>query len=121
MRERIYKSSDFLVSNTGEPIRSVITESKESAVIAWFVNPGQRISAHLHPDGQDTWIIQSGIGVYQLDRSGATKNIQAGDVVVAHQGEVHGVLNTGDTPLIFVSIVSPALSGYELLVNEFNY
>lgn len=117
MRERIFKSSDFLESNTGEPIRSVITESTESAVIAWHVNPGQRISAHLHPQGQDTWIIQSGMGKYQLDKAGTTKNIKAGDVVVAHFGETHGVLNTGTEPLIFISVVSPALSGYELLAN----
>ncbi len=114
MRERIFKSSDFLESNTGEPIRSVVTESKESAVIAWHVNPGQRISAHLHPHGQDSWIIHSGMGEYQLDKAGTIKSIKAGDVVVAHQGETHGVLNTGNAPLIFISVVSPALSGYEL-------
>jgi quercetin dioxygenase-like cupin family protein len=117
MRERIYKSSEFLKSNTGEPIRSVITESKDSAVIAWHVNPGQKISAHLHPHGQDTWVIQSGTGEYQLDKAGATKRIESGDVVVAHAGETHGVLNTGNEPLIFISVVSPALSGYESLAN----
>jgi len=115
MKERIFRYSDFLQSNAGEPIRSVITESKESAVIAWHVNPGQKISAHVHPLGQDTWIIQSGEGQYQLDKSGATQNIQAGDVVIAHSGEAHGVINTGTEPLIFISVVSPALSGYELL------
>jgi quercetin dioxygenase-like cupin family protein len=115
MRERIFKSSDFLQSNADEPIRSLITESEESAVIAWHVNPGQRISAHLHPHGQDTWIIQSGMGEYQLDQAGTTKNIKAGDVVIAHSGETHGVLNIGTEPLIFISVVSPALSGYELL------
>jgi quercetin dioxygenase-like cupin family protein len=115
MRERIFKSSDFLQSNADEPIRSVITESEESAVIAWHVNPGQRISAHLHPCGQDTWIIQSGMGEYQLDQAETTKSIKAGDVVIAHSGETHGVLNNCNEPLIFISVVSPALSGYELL------
>ncbi len=118
MKERIYKSSDFLESNTGEPIRSVITESKESAVIAWHVNPGQKISAHLHPHGQDTWIIQSGMGEYRLNKAGTTKSIAAGDVVIAHAGETHGILNTGNEPLIFISVVSPALSGYELLTDS---
>ena len=117
MRERIYKSSDFLKSNMGDPIRSVITESKESAVIAWHVNPGQKISAHLHPHGQDTWIIQSGIGQYQLDKAETTKSIKAGDVVIAHSGETHGVLNGCTEPLIFISVDSPALSGYELLAD----
>ena len=118
MKERIFKISDFLEHKTGEPIRSVVTESKNSAVIAWHVNPGQCISAHIHPDGQDTWIIQSGAGDYRLDKAGTTKRIKAGDVVIAHQGETHGVLNTGTDPLIFISVVSPALSGYELVAGQ---
>jgi len=117
MKHRIFPSHEFHVSNVGEPVRSVVTESKDSAVIAWYVNPGQKISAHIHPNGQDTWIIQSGTGQYQTDKAGTSRKIQAGDVVVAHCGEVHGVLNTGDEPLIFVSVVAPALSGYELLGN----
>jgi len=118
MKERVYKSSDFLESNTGDPIRSVISESKESAVIAWHINPGQKISAHLHPHGQDTWIIQSGKGEYRLDKAGTTNFIRAGDVVIAYPGDTHGVLNTGSEPLIFISVVSPSLSGYELLHDQ---
>lgn len=87
-------------------------------MIAWHVNPGQKISAHLHPDGQDTWIIQSGTGEYQIDQTGITKSIKAGDVVIAHSGETHGVFATGAEPLIFISVVSPALSGYELLGDQ---
>lgn len=117
MKTRVFKSSDFLQPNTGEPIRSVITESEESTVIAWHVNPGQRISTHLYPCGQDTWIIQSGFGEYQTDNAGTTKAIKTGDIVIAHAGETHGVVNTGVEPLIFVSVVSPALSGYELLTD----
>jgi quercetin dioxygenase-like cupin family protein len=41
--------------------------------------------------------------------------IGAGDVAVAARGAVHGVLNTGSRPLVFVSVVSPALAGYELV------
>ena len=115
MRERILQSSDFHQPNVGEPIRSVVSESQDSAVIAWYVQPGQRISPHLHPVGQDTWIIQSGTGDYQFDLTGSTRPIKAGDVVIAHRDEVHGVLNSGKEPLIFVSVVSPAAAGYELM------
>lgn len=41
--------------------------------------------------------------------------IVAGDVVVARTGNVHGVLNTGDEPLRFISVVSPGSAGYELV------
>ena len=113
--KRIFPSANYLQPVDGEPFRSVITESVEAAIVAWYVKPGQRISAHLHPEGQDTWTILSGQGQYQLDAAGSLKQITAGDVVVAHRGEVHGVLNTGVEPLVFVSVVCPALSGFEAL------
>ena len=99
----------------GEPIRSVITESADAAVVAWHVKPGQRIAAHVHPQGQDTWTILSGCGEYQLEADGTSCRIVAGDVVVAHTGCVHGVYNSGSEPLVFISVVSPAEAGYELL------
>jgi quercetin dioxygenase-like cupin family protein len=112
-RQRIFKVAEFLQPADGEPIRSVIAESPDAAVVAWYVKPGQRISAHVHPHGQDTWTILSGIGEYSINTRGESIAIEKGDVLVAHRGEVHGVLNTGQEPLVFVSVVSPAASGFE--------
>ena len=46
-----------------------------------------------------------GASEYQIDNAGTTKAIKAGDVVIAHAGETHGVVNTGVEPLIFISVV----------------
>lgn len=110
---RIFNSSQFLQPADGEPIRSVITESEDAVVVAWYVKPGQEIAPHLHPDGQDTWTILEGSGKYYLDKTGAMGAIAAGDVVIAPIGCIHGVLNDGDKPLIFISVVSPADAGYQ--------
>jgi quercetin dioxygenase-like cupin family protein len=115
---RIYKGTDFFQPADGEPIRSVITESKEAAVVAWYIKPGQEICPHIHPHGQDTWTILSGEGEYYLDSTGAKKPIFAGDVVIAHTGCVHGVFNNGNEPLIFISVVSPSDAGYQLIFSE---
>lgn len=115
---RIYKSTDFFQPADGEPIRSVITESKEATVVAWYIKPGQEIYSHIHPHGQDTWTILSGKGEYYLDATGAKKSIFAGDVVIAHTGWVHGVFNNGNEPLIFISVVSPSNAGYQLISSE---
>ncbi|MEB3336303.1 MAG: cupin domain-containing protein [Leptolyngbyaceae bacterium] len=115
---RIFNSSKFFQPTDGEPIRSVVTESQESVVVAWYIKPGQTIPAHIHPNGQDTWTILSGAGEYFLDQAGTTKPIRVGDVVVAHTGCVHGVFNNGDEPLIFISVVSPANAGYHLVSLE---
>jgi quercetin dioxygenase-like cupin family protein len=111
--ERLFKVSEFLQPADGEPIRSVITESADAAVVAWSIKPGQQISAHVHPDGQDTWTILSGSGEYRVSANGESIAITKGDVLVAHRRDVHGVLNTGKEPLVFVSVVSPATAGFE--------
>ena len=111
--ERLFKVTEFLQPADGEPIRSVNTQSADAAVVAWYVKPGQSISAHIHPDGQDTWTILSGCGEYSVSSNGESIAIAKGDVLVAHRREVHGVHNTGQEPLVFVSVVSPAASGFE--------
>jgi quercetin dioxygenase-like cupin family protein len=115
---RIFHASNFLQPTDGEPIRSVVTESKDAIVVAWYIKPGQKVSAHTHPDGQDTWTVLSGKGEYYLDQLGTTQSIVAGDVVVAHTGCVHGVVNNGDEPLTFISVVSPADAGYQIVFLE---
>lgn len=115
---RIFNSSSFFQPTDGEPIRSVVTESKDAVVVAWYIQPGQKISPHIHPDGQDTWTILTGGGEYYLDQEGITKAIATGDVVVAPIGCVHGVFNNGDEPLVFISVVSPADAGYQLVLSE---
>jgi len=58
--ERTFKVTEFLQPADGEPIRSVIPESADATVVAWYVKPSQRIAVHVHPDVQDTWTILSG-------------------------------------------------------------
>ena len=112
---RIFDSSNFLQPTDGEPMRSIVTESKESTVVAWYIKPGQKIPPHIHPNGQDTWTILAGQGEYYVDEAGSTEPIVAGDVVVAPIGAVHGVLNNSDRPLIFISVVSPLEAGFQLI------
>ena len=115
---RIFDSAKFLQPSDGQPIRSVITDSEHSVVVAWYVKPYQIIPAHIHPYGQDTWTILSGSGSYYLDQQGNTQRIKAGDVVIAPMKSVHGVINTGTEPLIFISVVSPLSAGYEMILIE---
>jgi quercetin dioxygenase-like cupin family protein len=112
---RIFNTAEFMQPSAGEPIRSVITQSKDAVVVAWHVSQGQRIAAHIHPHGQDTWTILSGSGEYRVNAVGDFRRIVAGNVAVAHGGEVHGVYNPNSEPLVFISVVAPAEAGYELL------
>lgn len=110
--ERVFELARFMQPAEGEPIRSVVTESPAASIVAWHVLPGQRIAPHVHPHGQDSWTVLSGAGLYQVDAEGTTVPIGAGDVVVALSGQVHGVVNGGTVPLVFVSVVSPSAAGF---------
>ena len=99
-------------------MRSVITESKDAVIVAWHIKPKQEVFPHIHPNGQDTWTILSGKGEYYLDKTGNTETIVAGDVIIAPVGSVHGVFNNGEEPLVFISIVTPADAGYQLVTLE---
>jgi quercetin dioxygenase-like cupin family protein len=110
---RIFKSNEcFQPNDNAEPIRSVVTESPEATIVAWFLNPGQEIPAHIHPNGQDTWTVLNGMGQYYVDELGNFETIIAGDIVIAKTGEVHGVRNHGDEILTFISVVAPFEAGY---------
>lgn len=113
--ERIYRSDDHLrpTDEADEPLRSVIIETEQAAVVAWIVLPGQRIASHVHPQGQDTWIVLRGCGDYVIGHGGAVRMLGAGDIAIARTGDVHGVYNAGHEPLVFISVVSPAGAGYE--------
>lgn len=113
--QRIFSSGDFLQASSGEPVRSVVTESPEAVVVAWIVQQGQRIAAHIHPQGQDTWTVLSGRGEYRIDAEGNTRTLLPGDIAVAPVGAVHGVYNPHPEALIFVSVVTPSDAGYRLL------
>ena len=112
--QRIFPWADFLQLADCEPVRSIVTQSEHSVVIARTVKPGQRITPHLHPASTDTWTIVAGQGDYIADLSGATYPVKAGDVAVARAGEVRGVHNGGAVPLVFISVVAPVEAGYHV-------
>ena len=117
--KRIFTGAQhFQPTASGEPIRSVVTQTADAAIVAWHVSAGQTISAHVHPHGQDTWMVISGSGIYVLDSNGSavsTRRIEAGDIAVAPTGCIHGVTNDGSVPLRIISVVSPAEAGYSLV------
>ena len=115
MSQRIYPVAAHLQPSDNEPVRSVVTETSDAVVVAWTVKPGQRIHPHVHPAGQDTWTVLQGVGQYQVDASGSTLLLQAGDIAVAPTGALHGLVNTGTEDFVFVSVVCPASAGYEPL------
>lgn len=114
-RARVFTASDFVQPSVAEPIRSVISETADAVIVMWHVLPGQSIRPHVHPGGQDSWVVIAGEADYLLDAAGGSRPVVAGDVVVAHTGQVHGAINRGDRPFQFISVVAPGNAGYQPL------
>lgn len=110
---RIFSIAEFIRPSEGQPIRSVILETEESVIIVWHVGPGQEISAHIHPNGQDTWTVISGSAGY-YPGGGVVTHLKAGDIAVAKPGQVHGAINSGTEPFIFISVVASGNAGFAL-------
>lgn len=110
---RVFPVASYIRPSDGEPIRSVVLETSESAVVVWHAHPGQEIAAHIHPHGQDTWTVVSGEADYYLGGS-LVAHLKAGDIAIAKSGQIHGALNSGSTPFIFVSVVASGNAGFAL-------
>jgi quercetin dioxygenase-like cupin family protein len=57
VESRIFSVAEYVQPSEGEPIRSVVLETRDSIIVVWHVHPGQEIAAHIHPHGQDTWTV----------------------------------------------------------------
>lgn len=113
MESRIFSVADHIRPSDGEPIRSVVLETEDSAVVVWHAHPGQEIAAHVHPHGQDTWTVISGEADYYRG-GGVVAHLKAGDIAIARPGQVHGAFNTGSEPFVFVSVVASGNAGFAL-------
>ncbi|MGR8935310.1 MAG: cupin domain-containing protein [Gammaproteobacteria bacterium] len=104
---RIFPLNDYLHSTDTCVVRTEVLETEQVTIVAWKVGPRQEITKRSHPLGQDTWLVISGEAIYCLGGC-ETVRLKAGDVVVALPDEVHGVINFGAEPFIFLSVVSLA-------------
>ena len=88
--------------------KATVTElvvTNHSSIAVWGVHPDQEVQAHLHPGGQDTWVMLRGELTYYLG-NGEKQTIRAGQVDVADRNEVHGARNESAEDAVFVSIYS---------------
>ena len=119
VESRIFSVAEYVQPSEGEPIRSVVLENVMNPtnlgaiIVVWHVHPGQEIAAHIHPHGQDTWTVLSGMADY-FQGNGIVRALREGEIAVARPGQVHGARNTGTEPFVFVSVVASANAGFVL-------
>jgi mannose-6-phosphate isomerase-like protein (cupin superfamily) len=70
------------------------------------LEPGCSLGYHEHHNESETYYILRGEGNY--DDNGRIRPVKAGDVTFTPDGMGHGLTNTGDTDLVFISLHAPA-------------
>ena len=111
MGERIFDLQAYThFSNKRAKVTEVIA-TDNSGIAVWAVQPGQEVAPHIHPGGQDTWVMLKGTLTYYLG-NGQRQTISAGECAIADQSQIHGAMNDGTEDAVFVSIYSNPKIGY---------
>ncbi len=112
MLQRIFTVKDMVKFSDNRAKVTEVAKTEHSIIFVWGVKPGQEVEAHIHPEGQDTWIMIQGELTYFLGNR-QTRKLYAGQIDVAPKNEVHGCVNEGKDDAIFISIYSPREIGFE--------
>lgn len=79
---------------------------QDALAVTWvYVAPGSKQPMHQHPE-QQAYIIIEGRGVMQVGEK--EQPVRAGELVYIPSNVPHGLKNTGDQPLAYISAASPA-------------
>lgn len=67
------------------------------------LNPGDSIGEHVHQGDNEIFYILSGTSEY--NDNGTRVQLVPGDVAVCNDGELHGMVNNSDAPLVFIALI----------------
>ena len=67
------------------------------------IAPGNSIGEHKHEGDNEIFYFLSGTGEY--NDNGTKVQVGPGDTTVCNDGEMHGLVNTGDVPLEFIALI----------------
>ena len=65
--------------------------------------PGNSIGEHKHEGDHEIFYFLSGTG--ESNDNGPIVQVEPGDPTVCNDGEMHGLVNTGDVPLEFIALI----------------
>ena len=110
----LIRSSDMEVfSNSGIESRQLLfpenSSSQRVTITQVMVPPGGKNPAHRHNASEQIWIALQGSGNLILENE-TVEEFTEGDVVRFEAGDLHGFINSGTQPFIYMSVTSPPLN-----------
>jgi mannose-6-phosphate isomerase-like protein (cupin superfamily) len=99
---RLNELPDLGVSHNERIRKRVILGHGELGAVTTFARavfpPGEKAGSHLHNDMAEVFTVESGTGEIRIDDVGYV--FSAGTTAVVEPGEVHEIINTGNTELV---------------------
>ena len=71
-----------------------------------IMEPGSVSERHAHERSEQFWIVERGEGILLLGNE-QTEVLRAGDIVRTPAQEIHGVVNSGKEPLVYLAVTTP--------------
>ena len=100
------------LSNPGVVSRQLLnpdnSKSERVTITEVHLEPGACQPRHIHESSEQIWYALAGSGRLLL-AEGAEKSFRAGDVVRYADGDVHGLLNDGETDFVYLSVTAPPI------------
>jgi mannose-6-phosphate isomerase-like protein (cupin superfamily) len=107
MFRRLFNLKEILDKIPPQASRTVLFADEFIMASVWSLGPGEEIFPHHHPGSDDLWVVLKGEGEYWLEKDNPPCKIKEGMVALAPALHTHGVRNTGEGPLVFVSVTAP--------------
>ncbi len=109
-----FNASDFTnLSNPGVVSEQLLSPHNSTStrltVTRVTVEAGASQPRHAHDASEQVWVAIQGSGELLLEDD-ATKTIAAGQVVRFEQGDLHGFVNTGKEPFVYLSVTAPPIN-----------
>lgn len=85
------------------------SSSNRITITKVVVAPGAEQPRHSHESSEQVWLAISGTGTLLLSDN-VEKEFREGQIVRFADGDIHGFINTGSQPFVYVSVTSPPIN-----------
>ena len=101
-----FRPEDLAVYDAGKMGKSTLFLSDRLLVGLNAFEPGQEHRLHAHAGMDKVYHVLAGRGVFLLE--GREEPMEAGTMLIAPEGVLHGIRNTGTERLLVLAILAPS-------------
>jgi mannose-6-phosphate isomerase-like protein (cupin superfamily) len=101
-----FRPEDFAVYDSERMGKTTLFESERILVGLNSFEPGQEHRLHAHSGMDKVYHVLSGRGVFLLE--GREAAMEAGMMLIAPEGVLHGIRNTGTERLLVLAVLAPS-------------